>query len=203
MTASGRRIRRGMISIGVSFLRAWVAGGTRRGSGGAGVRVQVVGADLVDDGATQVVERAADAGSSWSGVEPAEDRPHPILLERLDLVALGAPSGATRTRTTRRSSGTRTRSTRPRSSIRSTRPVALLNDTSSRSASRLIGRSPWCSRTHRMWRCVMLIPAFTIRPVPAQRRLADHVVELARRSAIDRAASRLDRRSAIGRPWRQ
>ena len=53
------------------------------------------------------------------------------------------PAGVNRTITIRRSLGTRIRSTKPRSSTRSMSPVPFDSDTSSISANRLIGISPW------------------------------------------------------------
>ncbi len=63
-------------------------------------------------------------------LEPAEHRSQQVVGHGVLLVEhLRRRSGVNRTRTTRRSSGTRVRSRKPRSSIRSTRPVALDSDT--------------------------------------------------------------------------
>ena len=106
------------------------------------------------------------------------------------------PFGPIRTRTTRRSSGTRTRSTSPRSSIRSMIPVALLNETSRSSASRLIGRSPWCCEQPQD---VHVGHADAGLDQPARAGAAesrDHVVEAARRSAS--SASSVGARRDVG-----
>ena len=79
--------------------------------------------------------------SSSSSVMPLEQRRE--VLAALGRRGRGRPRRRRRcawTRTTRRSPGSRRRSTRPRSSIRSTIPVALATDTSRASASRLIGQ---------------------------------------------------------------
>ena len=68
------------------------AGGEPPRSGGLRVGVQVVGSDLLDDGGSQVADRAVDSGQLLRG-QTLEDRSHPVLLERLDLVALTSALG--------------------------------------------------------------------------------------------------------------
>ena len=77
---------------------------------------------------------------------------------------------------------------KPRSSIRSTRPVAFESDTFRTSASRLIVMSPWRWTVYMMWTWAMLTPSRRSRSLEA------HLswVIVARKSAMMAAVRSLD-----------
>jgi len=104
------------------------------------VDLQVVVADLLCDGATKVADGTEQAGQLVA-VEIAEDRAHLVLLDRLDLIP--HPRAFRRTPNEDDASVVwNPDSLDEAASIRSIKPLALLRDTSTSSASRPIVRSP-------------------------------------------------------------
>src|SRR6185437_8097311 len=59
-------------------------------SGVVGVVVEMVGPDLLDDGLAKVADRRVDA-LELRRLQAAENRPHPVLLQGLDLVTDPGP----------------------------------------------------------------------------------------------------------------
>src|SRR3954451_20094241 len=78
---------------GSASIRSPLSNGDRGCGGGAAgrasdvvdVRLEVIGPDLVDDGAGEVAERREDA-TELVGLQPGQDRADPVLLQGLDLV---------------------------------------------------------------------------------------------------------------------
>src|SRR5712692_4166109 len=63
-----------------------VGGPGQKRSAVVDVSVEMIGPDLVDDRTTEVADRTQETGPLVRR-QPAQDRPHPVLLERFDLVA--------------------------------------------------------------------------------------------------------------------